>query len=81
MIKKLKAAGLGYNVDDDKAIDKFGKSEKEAISLKLSSALIRLSFEVRGSLMQIFKTSICFMMLLSITCRTVSSRDPNNQAL
>ena len=46
MIKKLKAAGLGYNVDDDKAIDKFGKSEKEAISLKLSSALIRLSFKV-----------------------------------
>ena len=25
MIEKLKAAGLGYNVDEDKTIDKFGK--------------------------------------------------------
>ena len=29
MIEKLKTAGLGYHVDDDKAIDKFGKSEKK----------------------------------------------------
>ena len=44
MIERLKTAGLGYHVDDDKAIDKFGKSEKYTKRFLPSLMILHLNF-------------------------------------